>query len=73
MTKLDYHLMLREDMKWGGYGKEGDQPLKYKKVCELSNDHIRAILDTQQLGEVWRDVLNYELAYRSGQGIVIED
>jgi hypothetical protein len=44
----DIHEVIRQSLHWGTYGKNGDQPKRQVPVCNLSNDHIRAILDTQQ-------------------------
>jgi|LakMenEpi03Aug12_release.lakeMendotaPanAssembly.Ray.scaffolds.fasta_scaffold31071_5 hypothetical protein len=44
----DTHEVIRQNLHWGTYGKNGDQPKRYVPLCNLSNDHIRAILDTQQ-------------------------
>jgi len=38
---------IRLRFKWGTRGKDGNQPLQYKPLYRLDNDHIRAILDTQ--------------------------
>lgn len=32
---------------WGTYGKSGDQPLKFVKLCECTTDHLNAIIRTQ--------------------------
>ena len=74
--RLTEHLLAREEFTWGSYGKEGDQPLKITPLSKMSNAHIQAILDTQpHIYE--RDYLpalfNYELGYRAGKGIHVED
>jgi hypothetical protein len=38
---------IREWMHWGTYGKNGDQPLKYVLLKDMSDEHIQAILETQ--------------------------
>ena len=40
--------VIRRSLHWGTYGPKGDQPKRYVALFDLSNDHIRAILDTQQ-------------------------
>jgi len=56
---------------WGSYGKHQDQPLHYIHLCDLSTDHICAILRTQR--SVWdtyvEDLLRQELAYRGEKEI----
>lgn len=36
---------VRESVEWGTYGKDGDQPLSYVKLSDMSTDHITAVLD----------------------------
>ena len=38
---------VRDWMHWGTYGKNGDQPLRYVLLKDMSDEHIQAILDTQ--------------------------
>lgn len=35
---------VREALTWGTYGPHGDQPLKYVRLCDMTTDHIRAVL-----------------------------
>lgn len=39
--------ILRNEFAWGTRGKNGRQPLTYKVLSSLEDDHIQAILDTQ--------------------------
>jgi len=41
------HVDVREVVTWGTYGKGGDQPLKRVPIMDLSDEHIEAILRTQ--------------------------
>lgn len=36
-----------ESIYWGTRGRNWDQPLTYKRLSELSSEHIRAIIATQ--------------------------
>jgi len=36
---------VREAMEWGSRGPNGDQPLTYKKLSDMSTDHIEAVLN----------------------------
>jgi len=38
---------VREAFLWGTYGKDGGEALKHVALCELTDEHIQAILDTQ--------------------------
>lgn len=54
-----------ESVYWGTRGKNWDQPLQYKRLSELSSDHIRAIIKTQfQISSDLRWVLVDELFKR---------
>ena len=61
----DPHEVIRMLVKWGTYGKSGDEPLKYVKIADLDPYHLRAILDTQQktmrpaLVKVMQDEVEY--------------
>ena len=61
----DPHEVIRDAVKWGTYGKNGDEPLKYVAIADLDPYHLRAILDTQQktmrpeLVKVMQDEVEY--------------
>ena len=64
VTTDDTHKMKRKWFHWGTYGKNGDQPLKWKPLQELDKEHIEAILGTQHhipkhLRELFQDELDY--------------
>jgi hypothetical protein len=64
---------IRESMHWGTYGKKGDQPLRYVTVSQMSDQHIKAILN-QKMGAKWvQEILEDELKYRAKKGITIND
>jgi hypothetical protein len=35
----------RENLKWGTYGKDGKQPLTYVSLKDMSDEHIKAVLE----------------------------
>ena len=43
----DPHEKIREVFTWGTYGKDGCQPLQFVLLKDLSDNHIQAIIDTQ--------------------------
>ena len=45
VTLEDPHDKVREYCTWGTYGPNGDQPLTYKKLCDMSDVHINAVLE----------------------------
>ena len=67
----DPHEVIRLLVKWGTYGKNGDEPLKYVAIADLDPYHLRAILDTQQktmrpaLYRVMLDELGYRNALKN--------
>jgi hypothetical protein len=61
----DGHSKIREAFKWGTYGRTGSDPFERKKLSELSDAHILAILDSQkQLSPEIKKVFYDELTYR---------
>ena len=57
--------VIRKEFCWGTRGKDGDQPVQYKPLQSLTDDHIRAILETQwQVPEWLRAVFIRELDWR---------
>ena len=67
----DPHEVIRLLVKWGTYGKNGDEPLKYVAIADLDPYHLRAILDTQQktmrpeLVKVMQDEVEYRNAFKN--------
>ena len=67
----DPHEVIRDAVKWGTYGKSGDEPLKYVAIADLDPYHLRAILDTQQktmrpeLVKVMQDEVEYRDANKN--------
>ena len=64
----DYpHEVIRLHAKWGTYGKEGDEPLRYVTIAGLNPYHLRAILDTQQktMRPAMYKVMQDEVEYRN--------
>lgn len=56
----------------GARGKNGDQPLRWIPISELTNNHLQAILDYG--GADWHlTLIKQEITYRELHGIMIED
>lgn len=71
---LDPHDLLRCFVSWGTYGKKGDEPLRYVPVKDMSDEHIRNILNVNHQGSAWmRNILKNELDYRTEFNISIND
>lgn len=58
------HEVQRVILTWGTRGIDGDQPLTFKKICEMDTDHIEAVLETQTPREVIKTCLINELEHR---------
>ena len=40
----DYpHEVIRLHAKWGTYGKQGDQPLKYVAIADMETEHLASL------------------------------
>ena len=67
----DPHEVIRDAVKWGTYGKNGDEPMKYVAIADLDPYHLRAILDTQKktmrpdLYNVMQDEVEYRDALKN--------
>ena len=60
----DGHEKVRQACKWGTYGKDGKQPYREVKLCDMEDDHIRACLETQRIHPHYADAFRTELEYR---------
>lgn len=58
------HLVQRDAIVWGTYGKNNDQPLTYKKVSAMSDAHIEAVLAECNPKLVIKNCLEKELKLR---------
>jgi hypothetical protein len=60
----DSHEVIRENFKWGTYGKDGKQPLERKILSTLEDDHIEAILELSYLKPHIKKVFKDEILFR---------
>jgi len=61
----DEYELIRENAEWGTYGVNGDQPLTYVKIKDMSTEHLEACVKTRQSPGCMFDVFVTELDYRS--------
>lgn len=67
-TSDDSHEVIREVVKWGTYGKNGDETLVRVKIADMSTQHLQACLDTQKtMRPALRKVMQDEVKYRDEQ------
>lgn len=52
-------LVIKEKLLWGTRGKDGQGELTYKPIKDLDKDHLIAILETQNVSELYKEVINY--------------
>jgi hypothetical protein len=56
---------VREAVTWGTRGINGDEPLRWIKLRDMTTDHIQACLDTQsRMHPNYREAFEMELEYR---------
>jgi len=69
VTTSDPFTLQRRAFTWGSYGKMQDQQKHYIFLCDLTEDHIYAILRNEgwTKGSYVEDLLKSELAYRKGE------
>jgi hypothetical protein len=48
-----------ENIVWGTRGKDGKQPLKYVLLKDCDKEHLKAILENQNVGETMEKALKY--------------
>ena len=62
----DPHDTVRQYCQWGTYGPSGDQPLTYKKLCDMSDAHINAVLENvSRIRASIKTAMQNELEYRN--------
>jgi len=67
LSEDDPHVMLRDHITWGTYGKSGDQPLSHITIADMETEHLEAVLDTQKyMYPQVRGLMQAELEYRNG-------
>lgn len=69
------HNKMRTSFHWGSYGKNGDQPVKWMTPSEMSNDHIKNIIEKlgARLAPWTLKIFERELEYRKENNIIIQD
>ena len=71
----DDHMMNRSAAHWGNRGKDGRDPLSYKSIADMSNDHIfNILLDMRGRIAPWMErIMDDEMLHRITNNIVIND
>ena len=58
------HELIRESFKWGTRGIDGNDPLTWICLSEMTTEHIDAVLETQTLLDHISKIFNDELVFR---------
>src|SRR6056300_1204530 len=62
----DGHEKVRTHLTWGARGPNGDQPLRYIRLCDMETDHIQACLkNVPNMYLQIREAMEKELEYRN--------
>ena len=71
----DNHELNRSAAHWGNRGKDGRDPLSYKSIADMSNQHIiNILLDMGGKIAPWmEDIFDKEILHRITNKIVIND
>lgn len=72
------HEIIRNTVKWGSYGKNGDEPLTERFIKDLSDDHLQNIItfireNITFYGNKMLFVMIEEVDYRYAHGISVLD
>ena len=57
--------ILRENITWGTYGKNRNEPLHYISISTMSSNHINSILSQYNLVEHLKELFEKEISYRN--------
>jgi len=49
--------VIKQKLLWGTRGKDGKQPFRWVRLIDCSAEHLQAILDTQIISSLYRDVI----------------
>lgn len=65
LTDEDPHSLIREHFEWGTYGPDGDQPISYLKLKDVTIDHLQNILKDVGMPDFIRKVIQDELDWKT--------
>jgi len=65
---------IRKVFAWGSYGKDGKQPLRWVRLCDMSDQHLKAVMDHVSERFDWTTKLfATEISFRHNHEIVITE
>jgi hypothetical protein len=56
--------IVRQSLRWGTYGKDGNSELTWIKLCDMETDHILACLSYAKIDDMYHEFFWKELEYR---------
>lgn len=67
--------IIRETVHWGTRGKEGDQPLRWVKISEMSDEHLDNLVNVYKgpIDSYYRECFEFEIKYRAKNAIIITE
>ena len=66
----DGHELVREVATWGSYGKNGDEPLKYIPIKDMTEEHIlNCLKNCYRMHPHYRVAFENELQWRKNGGV----
>ncbi len=66
---------VRECLEWGSRGKKGDQPLKWLKISEMTDEHLNSLANLYggPIDEFYKKSFIKEVEYRKENKISVND
>lgn len=58
---------VREVLKWGSRGPDGDRELRWIALCDMETDHIERVLELPYTKDFIKELLKKELKYREAE------
>lgn len=76
LTTLDSLERIRDELVWGTRGPNGDQPVTYMFMKDMTYDHLKALKESPQypnLSKIRQQVINHWLAMKSTEAFHPEE
>jgi hypothetical protein len=68
------HEVIREAFSWGTYGKSGTEKLRHILLCDMTDEHIEAIVNTGATRSSYiNDIFMEELRYRETNDLHVRE
>ena len=66
---------LAESINWGSRGINGDEPVRWLKITEMSDGHLDALVNVYKgpVDAFYKKCFKYEIEYRKTHNIIVND